>query len=248
MKHGRSSFALILLSMVFLGAAFSEESSNYSLMTENYPPFNYIDEEGTLTGFSTEVVRELCRRVGHPGDISLVPWSRGYNMVLSSSEQILFSMSRTDTRENLFRWVGPLASYEVVFFAKAGSGLSFESEEELKAVPSIGSGQNTSTPQELKKRGFKNLDLVADSSLNARKLVDGRITLWLSGRLSGIYRARQQGIDPAQMEVVSVFRRESLYIAFSRDTPDAVINRWQGALDAMKAEGRYEEILKAYRE
>ncbi len=227
-------------------------TGGYHLMTENYPPFNYSGKDGRLTGFSTEVVRQLCRRVGHPGDIELLPWSRAYRRALKEENRILFSTARTEAREDLFRWVGPLAEYQVVFFAwedrwkPPEGGIRFL--EDLKQVGAIGSGQNTSTSQELASAGFENLDLVADSALNAGKLADGRIDLWLSGRLSGIHRAKEQGVDVSQMKVVYEYRKEALYMAFSSQTPDTVVNRWQEALDQLKEEGLYQEILHRYLE
>ena len=41
-------------------------------------------------------------------------------------------------------------------------------------------------------------------------------------------------------------RTVPLYIAFSNDTPDSVITRWQDALDAMKRDGTFDAIRKKY--
>ncbi len=41
-------------------------------------------------------------------------------------------------------------------------------------------------------------------------------------------------------------RTVQLYIAFSNDTPDSVITRWQDALDAMKGDGTFDAIRKKY--
>ncbi|MFP4363325.1 MAG: substrate-binding periplasmic protein [Spirochaetia bacterium] len=240
----------VILVLCFLGilAGFvfaQSEVPVYQIMTENYPPFNY-EEDGEITGFSTELVREMMERLGHPDNIRVLPWSRAYNITQSRERNALFSMARTEPRENNFQWVGPLIDYEVVFFKRAGSDLEISSLEDARDVRSIGTGLNTSTGEVLLERGFTNLDQVANSSLNARKLVDGRIDLWLSGRLSGIYRARQSGIDPSLMEVAYVMRREPLYFAFSRSTPEDVIQEWQNVLEEVREDGTYEEILNRY--
>lgn len=236
---------VFLLASNFLAA---QTVPDYRIMTEEYPPYNYTDGDGELTGFSTEVVQELCRRLGHHEKIEVLPWSRAYHILEITNRTLLFSMARTDMRENQFRWVGPLAHYDVVCFALKSRGISLSSENDMKRLNSIGSGLNTSTSQELAAKGFTNLDLVADSNLNVRKLMSGRISVWLSGRLSGIYRMRQQGFDPSRVEAVYVYRQEPLYIAFNKDTPEFVIDRWQNELDEMKADGTYQEILSKYLE
>ena len=36
------------------------------------------------------------------------------------------------------------------------------------------------------------------------------------------------------------------YLAFSKETPDEMIRIWQGALDQLKASGRYQELFDLY--
>ncbi len=42
----------------------------------DYPPFNYRDEDGTLTGFNVDLARAICRELNITCDISAVGWSR----------------------------------------------------------------------------------------------------------------------------------------------------------------------------
>jgi polar amino acid transport system substrate-binding protein len=37
-----------------------------------------------------------------------------------------------------------------------------------------------------------------------------------------------------------------LYIAFSKNTSDAEVAKWQAALDAMKADGSYDALIMKY--
>jgi polar amino acid transport system substrate-binding protein len=40
----------------------------------DYPPFNYYDDEGVLTGFNVDFARALCLELGAACDIKVLPW------------------------------------------------------------------------------------------------------------------------------------------------------------------------------
>ncbi len=44
------------------------------LTTNDYPPFNYLDEDGVLTGFHVDLARAICLEINVPCDISARPW------------------------------------------------------------------------------------------------------------------------------------------------------------------------------
>ena len=46
------------------------------VLTEaDYPPFNYYDEEGRLTGFNIDLARAICRELAVDCDINTAEWS-----------------------------------------------------------------------------------------------------------------------------------------------------------------------------
>jgi polar amino acid transport system substrate-binding protein len=228
-----------------LGFAPPATAGNFSIMTEEYPPFNYT-ENGQLTGLSFDVMVEVLNRVGHPNTIKVQPWSRAYNLILAKDNRILFSMTRTDQREPLFKWVGPIAANKWVFFAKKGSNITITSLDDARKVKKIGTYKDDAAELFLKKRGFTNIDSVIDDLANVKKLVAGRVDLWIVGYLQGLHKARTAVGDSAVLEKVFDVKDTQFYIAFSKSTPDAVIAKWQAALDGIKKDGTYDRILKKY--
>lgn len=234
--------------LVFLVCFFSSvnlvAAADFKIMTEEYPPFNYTDN-GNLTGLSTEVIEEVAKRVGHPTDIEVLPWARAYGLIQNKDGLILYSMTRTEAREDLFKWVGPVAPNKWVFFTKKGSGVTLGSLEDAKKIGKIGTYKDDAAESFLKAEGFSNIDSVLNDEQNVPKLMAGRIDLWIVGELQGIYKAKKKGVSD-QLEKVLDVKDTQLYIAFSKNTDDAVIAKWQEALDAMKADGSYDAIMKKY--
>lgn len=233
---------LVLTLLLLAKTAFGAE---FTILTEELPPFNYT-ENGKVTGFSSEIVLELCDRIGHPRVIKVVPWARGYRSILEEENYVLFSMTRTPQRETLFKWVGPIYEPTIVFFAKAGSTLAIHSMDDAKKVGKIGTYLKDAEETLLKEAGFENLVSVGDDFLNPRKLIRGRIDLWITGDLEGVYKARKAKVDPDDIEIVYTIKKKQYYIAFSKNTPDTEVRKWQAALDAMREDGSYERLLAKY--
>ncbi|MGL1932924.1 MAG: transporter substrate-binding domain-containing protein [Desulfotalea sp.] len=235
-------FAFAILLMVGANSVFAKD---FKIMTEEYPPYNYTDN-GKITGLSTDVVLAIAKKIGHPTDMKMLPWARAYGLIQKGSGQILFSMTRTEARESLFKWVGPVAKNKWVFFAKKGSNISISSLDDAKKVGKIGTYKDDATESFLKEQGFKNNVSVINDDKNIPKLMAGRIDLWIVGEIQGIYKAKKQNMS-GDLEKVFDVKDTELYIAFSKDTADVDVEKWQTALDEMKADGSYDAILKKYK-
>jgi polar amino acid transport system substrate-binding protein len=219
-------------------------AENLKIMTEEYPPFNYT-ENGKLTGLATEVVLGVAEKLGNTMDIEVLPWARAYAILQQQDGLILYSMTRTESREELFKWVGPVASNKWVFFTKKGSGITLASIDDARKAGNIGTYKDDAAEMFLKEQGFTNLDSVIDDEQNVPKLMAGRINLWIVDEMQGIHKAKVKGVAD-QLEKVLDVKDTLLYIAFSKNTPDEVIARWQAAVDEMKTDGSYEALAKKY--
>ncbi len=237
--------SILIFLACLLGFAANATAGTFSIMTEEYPPFNYT-ENGQLTGLSYDVMIELLKRVGHPNNIQVQSWSRSYKLIQAKDNRILFSMTRTKQREPLFKWVGPVATNKWVFFAKKGSSIKINSLDDARTAKRIGTYKDDAAELFLKESGFTNIDSVIDDAVNVKKLLAGRIDLWIVGHLQGLHKARAAVGDSTVLEKVFDVKDTQLYIAFSRSTPDAVIAKWQAALDGIKKDGTYDKILKKY--
>jgi polar amino acid transport system substrate-binding protein len=240
-------FAMCLIFLILnVGLASAAE---LAIVTEQSPPLNYTvggDETGEVTGLSTEIVRAIMQKVGVDYPIRVMPWARGYDMAQSGPMVALYSTTRTEARENLFKWVGPLATKRWVFMARKGSGLSVRSLDEAKKVGTIGTYRDDAKEQFLKDQGFVNLDSASNLVANLKKLMAGRNDLWIVDVDEARALANQEGVDPSELEEVFSVREAHLYIAFSSDVPDELIASWQAAYDELKAAGVVDQITKKY--
>jgi polar amino acid transport system substrate-binding protein len=233
------SILLILLLPVIVGA------QDLTIISENNPPFNFV-KHGEFTGSSGEIVREMLRRMNRTVKIQVLIWARGYNLALTRPNVVLFSTARTSQRENLFHWVGPLYRVRFGFYAKKESGLRLNSLEDAKKVGAIATYKNDVREQLLKSQGFTNLDSSKSPASNLKKLMAGRVDLWLFSSLGVKRIAKQMGVDPNELELVLPFKDYFAYIAISRGTARAVINNWRDVFHEMKRDGTFEKITRQW--
>ncbi|MEJ2284193.1 MAG: transporter substrate-binding domain-containing protein [Desulfobacterales bacterium] len=211
------------------------------IFTEDSPPANYL-KNGRLKGLAVEIVREILRRVKLPDRIQVVPWARGYTLALTEPNVALFSTTRLPQREKLFKWVGPLYSQTWGFYARTDSPITISSLDQARAVGRIGTYYKDAKEQYLLANGFRNLVSTNRNLSNIRHLMDGSIDLWVSSDFNMPYLARQAGINPERLKLIFPFKRVQNYIAFSNQSPDALVDLWQQTLDELKLDGTYDRL------
>ena len=237
MKRQLAAIVFLLLILPVSGGWAQE----LAIISEENPPFNFT-RDGVFTGAATEVVREIMRRLNVKSEIQVMTWARAYQLARTRPNVVLYSTARTAERENLFHWVGPIYKVRFGFYARKGSGLVLTCLADAKKVNAIATYKDDVREQLLKSLGFSNLDSSKSPASNLKKLLAGRVDLWLYSNLGVPLVAGQIGIDPADVELVLPFKDVNVYIAISKNTPSAVADQWQAALEAIKREGTFDKI------
>jgi polar amino acid transport system substrate-binding protein len=209
-----------------------------------YPPLVYA-KDGKLWGVAPEVVKEIQKLVGDDSELKAIPWLRAYEKTQKAKMHSLFAIVRIPEREKLFKWVGPIFSEGDYFFKRKGNPLRVNNMEEAKNVKRVAVRKGGYTHQALTANGFKNLDVGPSYESSYRKLATGRVDLVLMGELTYSYMVKNAGIDPADFERTECkFDDSGAWLAFSRDVPDELVEKWQKALDTLKTNGVYASIIE----
>ena len=125
---------LVTVLIIFYGCAFlhAEEKINLTVFTEQNPPYNW-EEEGEIKGFSTQVVREMLKRTDFEYTIRCITWNTAYQNTMNHKNVMIYSIVRMNSREDLFKWVGPLAPYQVFLFKlKSRNDIKISTIEDIK--------------------------------------------------------------------------------------------------------------------
>jgi len=244
------AFALILTCAFFgMNVAEAQTVDDLLLMTEAYPPLNFV-QDGQLQGISVDLMArmlEMLHAKTTRADIAILPWARAYKNLQTKANTCLFAMMRTPEREPLFKWVGPIAPSRVVLTAPKYKQVKIQSVQDLKKYR-VGVVIDDIGEQTLVEQGLDKGTFVASSTpdLCANQLEKGRIDLWAYDELVTKWVLKKQGFDPADYETVYVLKSGEYFIAFHNDTPDALIRHFQQALDDLNVAGEVRKITEAY--
>ncbi len=72
-------FLVMIAVAIFLCASLPARCEELIIVTEDYPPLNYIENE-VLVGPSVEIVKAIQKDLNNKVDIAIMPWARGYTL------------------------------------------------------------------------------------------------------------------------------------------------------------------------
>jgi polar amino acid transport system substrate-binding protein len=228
---------LLAFGLAFTMQVKANDFSQLTIMTENFPPFNY-KQDGKAAGSAVELLTQASAAVGKPitnDKINVMTWARAYKAVQSGPNALLFSMTRTESREDLFKWAGPIGENRVVIWTKKSSGIApFDNIKDNSETVSV--VRDTVGDQLMMTAGAVDGDLKRTSKPEAaaKMLINDRVKLWAYSENSGAQQLELAGANIDDYEVVHVLKTSQLYFAFSKDVDDSVIQLLQKGIDQVR--------------
>ncbi|MFO7816637.1 MAG: substrate-binding periplasmic protein [Thermodesulfobacteriota bacterium] len=226
---------LWVLPLVFW--SFNGFCGDLALYTENYPPYNY-EQAGEVRGVNTE----LLLRAAEKGNVNIVredilvlPWARAYSSVLHTPDSCVYTTMRTEKREPLFKWVGPLVNTEKVLVGLKKRGIQIDALKDAQGYV-IGTVIDDVCGHMLLDAGVpeKNIDPTSSALLNLRKLMRGRIDLVAYDKLTLNHIAKQNGMDFERLETVYVIGKGDHYLACNPNSNATILGRLQKGLNSIQ--------------
>lgn len=217
------------------------QAAELLLYTEENPPLNY-SQAGQPAGFVVEVVRALQARSGDSARIELAPWTRGYNQAKSLANVGLFATVRGAAREALFQWVGPLVQSRTCFYSHQDSPLRINSLADAARDGRLAVPRQWYSHEYLSSQGLNNIFTVTSPEKMMTMFQNRRINLLVASDVSLPQMLTQQGMQVNAVKRQLCLMQHQSYLAFSLQTDEAIVRRWQDSLQAMHADGSFARI------
>lgn len=233
---------LLILCLILSFLPCFGENADLRIFTEEFAPFNFEKDDGSIAGQSTEIVQGILNRLNLHYEIELKSWSIGYEFVLNNTNSAIFSTSRTAEREKLFKWVGPIGADEYLFYGLKKDEIKLQSLEEAKKISAIGVVKDDVRHQFLQKDGFTNLMLFENDVICYKALLQGKVNLVVGSVKTMPEMSSLAGIELSEIASVYSIKKTPLYIAFNNGVDDKIVLQWQAVLDEMKTDGTYQKI------
>ena len=168
-------FVLCLSALSYQGLA----KDSVQVVTENFYPYNYLDENAQIVGQSTELVKQVLNNADVDFSLALYPWTRAMSLASDKPNVLIYTILRTPEREPDFHWICPVAPKRLhkLFRLQQRPDVVVNSLQDIKNY-SIAVTRDTFLHKFMLQLGLiegQNLQVTADDKVN--------ITLFLAGRV-----------------------------------------------------------------
>lgn len=219
------------------------------LVTENYPPFEF-EENGQIIGITVDIAREAFTRMGISVTITIYPFARGIEMTRSGEAQAMVGIYKSQARQEWAYYPNEAVFLDKqCFFGLPGKTIDYDGSIASLQPYRIGVIRDYSEGDafdEAVASGVLKVEPVDSGRENYEKVLNGRIDAFIDGQYTTLYNLKASGLQNQVVEL-GVFRESALYVAFSqKSSSQEMADKWDQALDAMKKDGSYQQIIRKY--
>jgi polar amino acid transport system substrate-binding protein len=231
--------ALFCIFLTFSQPATSEPEVYVDLVD----PLAY-SADGVQQGLLYDLLSEMGRRVNHSHPIIPMPLMR-QRFPLKNRDNTLGTLWRFPEIETSYLWWCKLFDSSFVMVAAPNSTLDISS---IDVAKQLRVGVILGSPAELLARriGFQNIQTSTTAESNARKLILGRIDIWIA--TPRVIKAAQTKVGKSleKPRISQEIGKYGVYLASSPGFDPKEAARWKLAFESMQKDGSYEIIKKRY--
>jgi len=234
--------------VIFMLLTASASAQNLNLATTDWEPIygRSLPEQG----FFSAISKAVFKRAGYDITIQFLPWKRALEGARTGKYDGLLGAYHSKDRARNFYYPDPLYASDEVFVQYKGKGITYATIEDLKGY-SIGGMRGAANLVDLKKHGF-DIRETANDEQSLMKLNSNRVDLVLMGRPQVLFMLENNANIKKMASHVDIieppYKSSNLYCPITKKRMDGkfIVNKFNEALAAMKADGSYAAILKRF--
>lgn len=207
-------------------------------MTAAYPPFNYIGDDGEVTGFDIDIANAIGEKMGVVAKPITTDWDGIIGGLTGKRfDMIIGSMTITEERKKQVSFTDPYYYDGAQFFSKKGS--------ELKSIEDLSEGKVgvvTGTTFHEYLSGLDNIGEIVQfqSEVDIFKAVEqGRLDGMVTSKVVGARAPIDYGVEIEP--IGELLYSEDIAMAVRKEDTE-LLEEMNKALKAIIADGTYEEI------
>lgn len=239
----RTLIALLLITLV--NPLLFARATEVKVVTEILEPYQILQPDGRLTGYATEVVKQLLVETGIKSTIQVLPWARAYQLALRQPNILIYSMAQTPARLTQFKWVGDLNEEKLYFW---GLAKNKEKLTPLTLTHKTAALRDSNIAEYLTQAGFKNIHLLTAEEQGIRMLFSQRVDLIIDNEMT--LNARLDKVKLNRSELVRLDEvpelNNQLSVALSHTTADEVVNQFKDAYSKLLNNGTLAKLKEKW--
>ncbi len=217
--------------------------------SDNYPPYNYLDEDGVATGIDVELATEAFKRMGYKVEFTYIDWENKKELVEEGSIDCIMGCFSMEGRLSDYKWAGSyMVSNQVVAVAEDSNIYTLADLEGKKIAV-----QSTTKPEGvfMGRRDSRIPEIAQLISLEKRELM---YTFLSKGYVDAI-AAHETAILQYMKDYNVTYRILPEYlmtvgigVAFAKDDDRGICEELDKTLEEMRTDGTSVKIIGKYLE
>jgi len=218
-------------------------------VTTDNPPYMIV-ENGKVEGLDTEIIQEVCKKIGIEPQFKAVPWKRALAMVEEGTAGAMYALFRTEERNKFLYFASdPIDTVNTVIIARKGSNEKITGLDDLKGKPLGVIGGFSYGPKFDNYSGLNKVPCNDQEEL-LKILNHGRINLCVAPELPFFYTCKRMNLQD-KFEVAYIISEDSNYVGFSKkalgDKGKEIAEKFTKALKELNEQGVVQKLTEKYR-
>jgi len=209
----------------------------------NFPPYEYVDDDGEYRGFNIDLMRALSIEMGIEFRLMPMDWVKAYQALQDGSIDAIQGISHEGSRDGIFEYSDPYLKNSITTFVRSDNTYAVH----LKDLKGTRVGVQRSDRAAYILAEIGEIELVFFSDLNQAmvKLIKGDIDAVVGDRLSGMYTIQKYKLQD-QIKLIGEEYEASDYGMAVRSGNTELIERLNTGLQNLKRSGIYDKIYEKW--
>ncbi|WP_060478133.1 substrate-binding periplasmic protein [Pseudomonas monteilii] len=237
--------ALGLLGVLVAGSAMAQDKLR--LVADTWPPFTESSMPGG--GLATSLVTTALARAGYTSSYEQVPWARALMGIGEGRYDVLINAWHNDARKRLGQFSKGYLSNRIRLLKRKGQTLRYQRQSDLYPF-SIAVVRDYAYSSAFDADTLLHKVPVRDFSTAVRMLAAARVDLAVEDEYVARYNVQRepQSVRDEVELMEPLLGENTLHILVSLKHPDhqQIVERFDQAIAAMKADGSYARLLHQY--
>ncbi len=239
---------LIIMLLPLVGETSFAANEDPVVFTEELAPVHFT-EDGRIVGIATDIVRSIFQEVGLRPDIRSYPWKRTYINVLRNPGSFVFTINRTQDRENFFQWIGPIMHKRTYLYRLASrKDIHVPGPDALHqytTVVILGYAL-TKKLEDLGLSPAKELIITRNKKEQMRVFLRGRADLITGNEFTMARALAETGHSMDEVVPVLLMNEKGYYLAANLDTDPKLVERLRLANTKIQQQGVVQRSIVKY--
>lgn len=243
---------LVVVCTVFLVFSIfgkSEDAQQYTRIIlkvagdNNFPPYEYVDENGSYTGFNVDILRAIALQTGIEIQFHPMTWKDACEKLKLGEVDMIEGMKFTKERSQYYDFSEEYLENSQSIFVKGDNG-DIDNFQSLSGKK-VGVQRGDMVVSNLQQLQGVNIIYAKDQQHAMQRLLNGEVDAYIGNTLAGVFLMNREGTRE-KIKIVGETLNPAKYAVAVKKGDDEILEIINRGLKEIKKNGTYDKIYRKW--